>query len=113
MLLGGRVAAPTLLLSPSSKDVTEGNKGVLTPHLDAHRPPSPGPGQLSNCITILGAWMGTFPSVTSWTQQTQDRTGEDTSSNGHMLRAQLWDFPPVPLLNHCGYQGTYTMNSVL
>lgn len=114
VLLGGRIPAPTLLLSPSLKDVTAGtNCGRVTlptpDPLDAPRPPSPGPGQLSRCITVLGAEMETFPSVTSRTQQTRDRTGEDTSSNGHMLRAQLWGFPPVPSQNHCGYQGTYTL----
>ena len=43
-----------------------------------------------------------FPRVTSQTQGTR----EDTSSNGHMLRAQLWRFPPLPSQNHRGYQGT-------
>lgn len=37
MLLGGRATAPTVLLSPLSKDVTEGNQGILTtPTPDAH-----------------------------------------------------------------------------
>ena len=46
-----------------------------------------------------------FPSVTSSAQQTQG-TGEDTRSGGHVLRARLWGFPPVPSQTHSGYQGT-------
>lgn len=94
VLLGGRVAAPTLLLSSSSKDVTEGNKGLLTPPtLDVHRLPFPGPGQLSRCITVLGAGMGHSPVLP--VRLSRHRTGQvrtpaaTTTCSGHSCGISL------------------------